>query len=98
MTRKAQLALCGLPVRGLEKGDGKLIAPQLLMYARFPKGYSSEECMGLSHSQRVESSSLVRTKQNFCDLSDKKKKTKRDTQPTYHLLFDMLFIDVLYLS
>lgn len=98
-TRKAQLALCGLPMRGLEKGNGKIIALQLLTYARFPKDYSSfGKCLGLSHSQRVESCTLVSRKQNFCDLSDRKKRTKRDTQPTYYLLSDMLFIYVLYLT
>lgn len=86
-------------MRGLEKGNGKIIALQLLMYARFLKDYSSSgKCLGLSHSQRVESCTVVRRKQNFCDLSDRKKRTKRDTQPTYHLLSDMLFIYVLYLS
>lgn len=83
VTRKAQLALCELLTRGLENGDRNRIARQLLMYVRLPKGYgSSGRSLGLSHSQRVESCAVVRRKRNFYDLSDRKKRTKRDAQPT----------------
>lgn len=86
-------------MRGLEKGNEKIIALQLPAYVRLPKDYSSSgKRLGLSYSQRLASCTVVRRKQPFCDLSDRKKRTKMDTQPTYPLLSDVLFIYVLYLS